>query len=81
MGHALREDRVRDVAELEDGQDASRFQHPVRLLDNLVRVRAIPDAERDGVQVERVVRELLEAFGVAEVEGYLRGCEGRKSAL
>jgi len=71
---ALCEDRVLDVRELEAREDAAGLEDAVRLGENALRVGAVAQAERDRVQVERVVGKAVEVLGVAEVERDLRGC-------
>jgi hypothetical protein len=50
------EQRVLDLAELKASEDTARLQHPERLLEGNILVCEVPDAEGDGVEIDRVIR-------------------------
>ena len=62
------EDRVVHPAELQAGEDTSGLQNTVRLLQHIRDTRAVADAERNRVQVIRVVRELRHLLRVRLME-------------
>jgi hypothetical protein len=71
---SLGEQRICDLGELETAEDSSRFEHAVRLLEYSVDVGAVANAERDGVEVERVVGYCFQVLSVSESEGDLWTC-------
>jgi len=80
------EQGVRDAAELETGEEAAGFQDAVGLAQGDVLVGEVPDAEGDGVQIDRVVGDGVEMLGVGDEEvearrvGVARG-QGALAAL
>jgi hypothetical protein len=58
------EQRILDLAELEAREDAAGLEHAECFFQGDVFVREIADAERDGVQINRVVRDHVQLLSV-----------------
>jgi DICT domain-containing protein len=72
MVYSLAEQRVVDLAELENTDPASRLQHAVCLTENLWDVGAVSDAECDSVEIDRVGLDMRrKVLGVPVSERYL----------
>jgi hypothetical protein len=62
----LFEQWVLDFAELQDSQSTTGFQYPVSFFEDGFEGRAVTDPEGDGVDVDRVVLDVIrEGLGVA----------------
>lgn len=71
--NALLEQRVRDLAKLENTDTASGLEDAVRLAQDGGERGAVADTKRNGVEVDRVVGNVLgEVLGVAVGESDLR---------
>ena len=72
-GGLLFEQRVLDLAELQDSQSATGFQYPVSFFEDGFERGAVTDPEGDGVDVDRVVLDVSrEGLGVTVGKGDLR---------
>jgi hypothetical protein len=73
-GDLLFEQRVLDLAELQDSQSTTGFQYPVSFFEDGLERGTVTDPEGDGVDVDRVVLDVSgEGLGVTVGEGDL-GC-------
>lgn len=66
MGDVLGEKRIRDFAKLETAEHSPWLEHSMRLPEHLIHVSAIPDPERDGVEIDRVVLNRVEGLCVPQ---------------